>query len=134
MRAPPESSRSVGGHLIAHHFLGNVAIGNGAVMTSGVIVLHDGLEVLTRKINLVSCVLPRDGHPVRSNRELAGTLGDHAVDVDFDLRIVNNHVIVVGDDGHILYVDEVGYKLLGGGRWHHGVLGSSGYSGGGGLR
>ena len=33
LRSPPELTRSIRGHLIAYHLLGNIVIGNDAVMT-----------------------------------------------------------------------------------------------------
>ena len=64
MRSPLESTRCSRGHLIAYHLLGNLVVGNDAVVAHGVVVFHDGLEVLSRETNLVSCVLPQDGHTV----------------------------------------------------------------------
>ena len=100
MRGPPESTCSIGGHLIARHHLGNVLIGNDTVVTSGVAVLHEGLEVLARGTNLVGLALPQDGHYVRGNPELAGALRDYAV--------------------------KYGTSFLAAEGGHHGVLGGSG--------
>ena len=72
MRSPPESTRSVRGHLIAYHLLGKVVIGNDAIVTHRVVVFHDdSLEVLARETNLIGCALPQDGHTVCGNSELA---------------------------------------------------------------
>ena len=80
--------------------------------------------------NLVGCALPQDGHTVCGNRELAGALGDHTVDVDLDLCVVNGGVIVVGNNGHTAHIGGVRYErlCLGGRRGHHGVGSDSGGS------
>jgi hypothetical protein len=104
LRAPPESTRSIGGHLIAHHLLGNIDVGNDAVVACSVAVLHDGLEVFAGKTNLVDRALPQDGHSICGNRELAGALRDHDIDVDLNLCIVNGPIVVVGNDGRRLVV------------------------------
>ena len=61
---PPELANGIRDHLLFRHLLYYVVVGNDAVVAHGVVVFHDGLEVLSRKTNLVSCVLPQDGHTV----------------------------------------------------------------------
>ena len=88
--------------------------------------MHDSLEVFACRTNLVSRALPQDRHSVVGDCELAGALGDHAIDVDLDLGMINCIVIVVvvSNDGCILYVDEVWHGwLLGGRQGHYGDLG-----------
>ena len=99
-------------------------------MTHGVAVFHDGLEVLARETNFLGCALPRDGHIVCGKCELAGALGDHTVDVDPDLCVVNDGVVVVGNNDCVAHTDGVRYKRLrlGGRRGHHGVDSGNGGS------
>ncbi len=107
---------SISGHLGKPHLLHNVVIGNNTVIAWRVSLTHDALEAFTCKTNLVGRTLPQDRHFILSNRELASAHGNHAIDVDLNLSIINPPIIAVSNDGPITYVKKVRHKRLRRGR------------------
>ena len=71
----------------------------------GVGELHDDLEVLLCKADLVDGALPEDSIAVLLELHLAVVLGEHAIDVHLHLSVVDALLSVVRHNAYVVDVE-----------------------------